>query len=88
MSRNRLIAKVRTNGDFKAITRHLDESGLAYVVVKPNHKGHPALRITLPDGREVDHYITCTPRGRSNSAARVASLRRFLASQAEPSGAK
>lgn len=78
MSRMRIIAKVRTNPDFKAIARFLDEHGLSFVACPPLGKGHPYLLIAMPDGREVAHTITCTPCGRANATARVATLRRVL----------
>lgn len=79
MSRQRIAAKVRKNPDFIALTRYLDALGLAHQVIPPTGKGHPALRIILPDGSDLIHHIACTPRGRLNSAAPVAKLRRRLA---------
>ena len=78
MSRFRLVAKVRTNAGFKAMTRFLQDQGLHYEVEKPNRKGHPALRITAPAGRQIDHKISCTPGPREDTALKVAALRRHL----------
>ncbi len=78
MSRFRLSAKVRTNSDYRALARFLNEIGLPHEVVQPNSKGHPAIRIILPCGSVLDHHIACTPRGRCNTVAIVARLRRRL----------
>ncbi len=78
MSRFRLSARVRTNDDYRAMTRFLDDHGLAHEIVKPNSKGHPALSITLPSGTVLVHHIACTPRGWCNGPARVAGLKRRL----------
>lgn len=80
MSRMRILAKVRNNPDYIALARFLDSIGFRYVVHPPTGKGHPFLRISLPHGVDLDHYITCTPKGHINSDARVARLKRALAS--------
>ncbi|WP_333826872.1 hypothetical protein [Pararhodobacter sp.] len=78
MSRQRIGAKVRTNADFQAITRFMDGEGIAYELRAPEGKGHPILIITSADGQKLRYPIACTPRGRCNTPARVASLKRFL----------
>ena len=80
-----MVQKVRTNAEYQAITRHLDEVGLSYSVEPPTGKGHPALAITLTDGRVVHYTIACTPRGRLNAKSRVAQIKRFLAERAAQS---
>lgn len=88
MSRYRLSARLRTNADYRAMTAFLDAQGLRWELVKPNAKGHPALRIQLPGGMTLDHYIPSTPRGRCNATARVANLRRFLIDAGAINGAR
>lgn len=80
MSRNRLADRLRRNADFQAMTRYLDQIGLGWRVVKPNHKGHPALAIALPGQPEpLIHHISSTPGGWCNTEHRVAKLKRALA---------
>lgn len=81
MSRNRLMAKIRRNPDYIAKARHLDSLGLSYRVAYPNGRatGHPAIFITLPDGREVHNSIASTPSPRLNMDGCVSELKRFLA---------
>ncbi|MGP9804048.1 hypothetical protein [Paracoccus sp. NSM] len=78
MSRQRIGAKIRKNPDYIALARYLDAHDLKHEIVPPTGKGHPALRITLPDGSDMIHHIACTPRGRCHVAPRVAQLRRRL----------
>lgn len=78
MSRHRISAKIRTNPDYQAMTRYLDAEGIAYELRAPEGKGHPFLVITGPDGRTSRVPIACTPKGRCNTEARVASLKRHL----------
>lgn len=80
MSRNRVVARVRTNEDYKALSRHLDGLGLRYRVDYPGGRtsGHPALFIALPTGPEVPFIIAGTPRGYIDVAARVHKLKKFL----------
>ncbi|QCP84340.1 hypothetical protein EYE35_01200 [Cereibacter sphaeroides] len=80
-SKCRLIQRVRTNADYQALTRHLDTLGLRHRVVPPEGKGHPGLMIRLPSGEEARFQIACSPRGGLNSRARVAELKRWLASR-------
>lgn len=79
MSRMRIEAKIRKNADFIALTRFLDCIGFRHDVHPPTGKGHPFLRIDLPDGRQIDFHIACTPAGHCNAGARVTRLRRRLA---------
>lgn len=78
MSRMRIEAKVRTNPDYKAAIRYLDQIGLRYEVCAHPGKGHPFLRITLPDGDDMAFTIASSPRGRVNTDAVVARLRRAI----------
>lgn len=78
MSRYRIVAKLRTNDDYKAVTAWLENACLAYRAVGAIGKGHPTLRITLPCGKEVSHAITCTPSGGGNKRGAIAHLRRSL----------
>lgn len=80
-SKCRIHQKVRKNPDFIAQTRHLDAIGLRWRVMPHPGKGHPFLRITLADGREVDFTIACTPRGSISADKAAATIRRFLAAQ-------
>lgn len=79
MSRMRIAAKIRKNPDYKSIDRFLDQIGFRHEIHPPTGKGHPFLRIDLPDGRQLDFHIACTPAGRCNADARLARLRRHLA---------
>lgn len=79
MSRMRIAAKIRKNPDYKSIDRFLDQHGFRHEIHPPTGKGHPFLRIDLPDGRQLDFHIACTPAGRCNADARLARLRRHLA---------
>lgn len=80
MSRQRISAKVRTNADYQAIGAMLDGLGLRWSVHPPTGKGHPFLLIESPqEGGEPSRYpISCSPRGYSSTAAKVARLRRHL----------
>lgn len=78
MSRQRIIQKVRKNADYQALARFLEEQGLQWEVLPPTGKGHPFMRISLPDGGTIDYQISCTPMGGCNVKSRVASLRRAL----------
>ena len=79
MSRMRIEAKIRKNADFIALTRFLETIGFEYEVFPPTGKGHPFLRIDLPNHRQIDFHIACTPAGHCNAGARVTRLRRRLA---------
>ena len=78
-SKCRMIQRVRTNPDYKALTGYLDQLRLPHRVEAPSGKGHPALVVSLPTGGEVRYTIGCTPSGRLNAPARVSDLRRKLA---------
>lgn len=80
MSRNRLVAKVRTNDDYRALARLLDDLDLRHRVAMPNGRtsGHPALFVTLPTGAEVPFTIACTPKGYISIPMRLNRLRKFL----------
>jgi hypothetical protein len=81
MSRDRLVAKLRTNPDFKALTSYLDDLDLAWELVPPSGKAHPAILIEIPGAAEpLRHTIASTPRGRCNVKARLAAMRRALIS--------
>lgn len=80
MSRMRILAKVRTNPDYKVLAAYLEKIGLSFEVCPPTGKGHPFLRIDLPHSAEpLVFHISCTPMGRVNGDARVCKLRRALA---------
>jgi hypothetical protein len=79
MSRSRMVNKLRTNDDFKAITAELDARSLPYEVSKPTGSGHPSILITMPNGDVLRHHVTCTPRGGGNPRGALAFLRRALA---------
>ena len=79
MSRQRIIQKVRKNPDYQALARFLEEKALQWEVLPPTGKGHPFMRISLPNGETIDYQISCTPMGGCNVKSRVASLRRVLA---------
>jgi hypothetical protein len=83
VSRCRLAERIRKNPDYVGITRFLDAHDLPHRVAYPGTRtsGHPALFITLPDGREVNYCIASTPKQSLNVAKCVAGVRRFLASQ-------
>lgn len=78
MSRFRLVARLRTNADFKALSAFLDGLGLAWSIERPTGKGHPALLIELPNGELLRHTVTCTPRGGGNPLGAIAYLRRAM----------
>jgi hypothetical protein len=78
VSRNRIAAKVRTNPDYQALTRHLDGLGIRWAVCAPESKGHPYLLISDADGGTFRHSIACSPRGYINVPARIAQLNRAL----------
>lgn len=78
MSRMRIMAKVRKNPDYQALTRYLEDLDLPFELCKPEGKGHPYLMIFGDGGQTLKHLISCTPGPRACSAARVSELRRRL----------
>ncbi len=80
MSRNRLIARIRRNPDYEVIARHLDDLRLDHRVAYPNGRvtGHPAVFVTLPDGREVHFTVASTPMPGINKAACLRRFKNFL----------
>lgn len=78
MSKSRLHAKLRQNQEYPAITGFLNKIGFAYALNKPTGHGHPFLSIRLPDGRNLDHSVNCTPWGNGNPRAAISRLRRAL----------
>lgn len=62
VSRNRIVAKVRTNPDYQALTRHLDSLDIRWATCPPEAKGHPYLLITDAAGESFRHTISCMPR--------------------------
>lgn len=78
MSKPRLHVKLKKNDEYPAITGFLDKVGFAFVLHGPTGKGHPFLRIRLPDGRELDHYVNSTPNANGNPRAAIGKLRRAL----------
>jgi hypothetical protein len=78
MSKPRLATKLRQNAEYPAITDFLDKIGFRHELHGPTGKGHPFLRIDLPDGRSIDHYINSTPKANGNPRAAMGKLRRAL----------
>lgn len=79
MSKNRILAKVRTNDDYSAIADYLKSIGFHHTVHPPRGKGHPFIRIKLPHGPEVEMNIACTPRGGGHKAGAISAVKGFLA---------
>lgn len=78
MSKPRLQTKLRQNSEYPTITGFLEKIGFDYVLHNPPGKGHPFIRIRLPNSAYVDHYINSTPRGNGNPRAALSKLRRAL----------
>lgn len=78
MSKPRLQIKLQQNAEYPAITGFLEKIGFSYVLHGPTGKGHPFLKIRLPDGRFMDHFINSTPRANGNPKAALSKLRRHL----------
>ena len=78
MSKPRLEVKLRRNDEYPAITGFLDKVGFSYVLHRPTGKGHPFIRIRLPGGGDLDHYINSTPKANGNPRAALGKLRRAL----------
>ena len=78
MSRDRLIAKLRSQPWFRAVRRQLALSGAKGEVIAPTGKGHPQMRITLATGAEVTQGIPCTPRQAFAPEQQAARVRRTI----------
>lgn len=78
MSRYRLIAKLRSQQWFADLTAWLDGQGIRWEVARDNRCGHPSLRLTLQDGRQIKQVIPCTPRQAHATAQQLARLRRTI----------
>lgn len=78
MSKPRLQVKLNRNDEYPAITGFLGKVGFSFVLHNPPGKGHPFIRIKLPDGGDLDHFINSTPRGNGNPRAALGKLRREL----------
>ena len=71
----RLVAKLRQNDDFRAVTRHLDDEGLPWRVY-PGRK-HPKIEIVIGPDKTLRRSLTCSP-GSVNIAASLRYLRHAI----------
>jgi hypothetical protein len=78
MSKPRLHVKLKQNSEYPAITGFLSKVGFRFELHAPTGKGHPFLRIRLPDGHDLDHYINSTPKGNGNPRNALCKLRLAL----------
>jgi|GEM_PF-2959919 len=78
MSKPRLHIKLSKNAEYPAITGYLEKVGFCFELHNPTGKGHPFIRIKLPDGRDLDHFINSTPKASGNPRAALGKLRRAL----------
>lgn len=78
MSRYRLIAKLRSQQWFADLTAWLDGQGIRWEVARDNRCGHPSLRLTLQDGRQIKQVIPCTPRQGQAPSQQIMRMRRTI----------
>ena len=71
----RLVAKLRQNDDFRAVTRYLDDEGLPWRVY-PGRK-HPKIEIVIGPDKTLRRSLTCSPRS-VNVAASLRYLRQAI----------
>lgn len=78
MSRYRLIAKLRSQQWFGDLTAWLDGQGIRWEVARDNRCGHPSLRLTLQDGRQIKQVIPCTPRQSHAPSQQITRMRKTI----------
>ena len=71
----RLVAKLRQNDDFRAVTRYLDDEGLPWRVY-PGGK-HPKIEIVIGPDKTLRRSLTCSP-GSVNIQASLRYLRHAI----------
>ena len=71
----RIVAKLRQNDDFRAVTRYLDDEGLPWRVY-PGRK-HPKIEIIIGPDKTLRRSLTCSP-GSVNIQASLRYLRHAI----------